>query len=149
MDSSFLGSREHMLEGWRDQFITPIFMIYDRDNFGEIIVNLPEQKVFIDGHETSISRTAAETFDEAMKGIRGWAWLRFQHEDFGIFSDSGFGYVDRGTTPMDVYESHDKDDYVWIWGSIHKNGTFLQLYGGNDYGTDWDHVVQAVKTLIS
>ena len=147
LDASFLGSEDHLLEGWRSQFSYPIYMIYDRDLFGEIIINLPERTVIENGVEYTIDKQKAETFDKAMKAPPGWAHFRFLYQDYGIFGTDGRGDVDKGVNPIDVFESYNKDDYLWMWGSTRKRGDWLQLYGGTKYCEEWEYIVRAVDKL--
>ena len=148
LDSSFIGSEEHSLESWRDQFSNPIFMIYDRNRFGEVIVDLPQCKYTKNGVEFQIDTEAAEAFYRVAGRQRLFS---FEYSgDYGIFSEKGFGYVEWGENPMDVYNTYDKDKFIWMWGSISKGGTTLKLYGSSEtYASDWDIIVEAVEALIS
>jgi len=147
LDASFLGSEEHMLEGWRAQFSNPVYMIYDRNQFVDIIINLPERTVKRYGLEYTIDKETAEKFNKAMQGPPGWAFFRFLYQDYGIFMTDGRGTVENGADPIDVYASYDKGEYVWMWGSTRKSGDWLQLYGGAEYCEEWDYVVKAVDAL--
>lgn len=146
LDISYIGSKEHSMEKWREQFITTNYLIYDRKRFGEIIVNLPNRIFTINNVAYKLSKKKAEMFYKLMEKV-STHHSKFQINN-GIFDKNGFGYVKDGEVPIQVYNSYKKEKYLWIFGTIHKDDSFLTLYGGDKYENDWNIVVGIIEDIL-
>lgn len=135
---------EFKLEAYKAGFIYPEVYFYDKNGLGAVIVDMPDQKVTVNG---IIYNTDQQTMLDLYAVFGGNLYQAF---DFIDPDDQiQMGYLEDGQTAQGVFDGFIAGGYTWILGRNHMRDMLL-LYGGQDAAPiGWEQAVEIIEAVIA
>ena len=144
---NYLESDVARTQEYKSTFYQRIFLFYDPDGLGAVVIDLPEQRVYVDGKVYVASReTMLEFYDQVVE--RGAPKYEFPFlRDSSLYIGNMF--IGKEPSPQDIFEKLAAEGYTWFAGSKGSSGNY-SLYGGKgEQPLSWQSARARIQKLVN